>query len=170
MTLARFQVFFEKKKTGGLSPIRTFTIFLFALCAYLTLHTEVFRQIFCKERTDAEWEHYLSPYELEEAKHLGAMIPADASLAVSGHLDKYFARRKVITYISAGFIRVFPFDYLLYYVRSPEDDLFQRYPEMDQIRKEQYELVEKSGRLALYRRLPVPYSAEHQKILDSLPP
>jgi uncharacterized membrane protein len=168
-TLVRVRAFLEKKNSLRFFSLRILSIFLFALCAYLTLHTEVFRQVFCKERADTEWEHYLSPYEVREAKRLGSMIPRDASLAVSGHLDKYFARRKVIAYISAGFIRIFPFDYLLYYSRSPEEDLFRRYPDLEKIRIEQYELVEKSGRLALYRRLNVPYSLEHQEILEGVP-
>jgi len=168
-TFVRVQAFLEKKGKLRFLSIRTFSLFLFALCTYLTLHTEVFRQVFCKERSDSEWEHYLSPYELQEARRFGAMIPQDASLAVSGHLDKYFARRKVIAYISAGFIRVFPFDYLLYYSRSPEEDLFRRYPDLEKIRTDQYELVEKSGRLSLYRRRDVPYSPEQGKILEGLP-
>jgi len=168
-TLEHVRAFLEKKGNLRFLSIRTLSFFLFALGAYLTLHTEVFRQVICKERSDSEWEHYLSPHEIREARRLGSMIPRDASLAVSGHLDKYFARRKVIAYISPGFIRVFPFDYLLYYSRSPEEDIFPRYPDLEKIRTEQYELVEKSGRLALYRRRNVPYSLEQREILEGLP-
>jgi uncharacterized membrane protein len=124
---------------------------------------------FRSEKTKEEKLHYLFPEELSEAKRLGAMVPVEASLATSGHLEKYFARRKVISYVSPGFLGIFPFDYILFYPPSPHDDIFRRYPDLEKMRQNEYELVERSGRLFLYRRRPLPYSKEQQELLDALP-
>jgi len=121
------------------------------------------------ERTDSEKFHFLEKSEIIEAKRLGAMVPESASFAASGHLAKYFAKRKVISYVNRSFIKIFPFEYILYYASTPEKDLFIMHADCEIIIKNKYELIEKSGRFRLWKRRDFPFSEDEDKFLESIP-
>jgi len=161
--------YFEKMGLSRKRFLRMLGLIILGVWICSFFRSDVFLVVFLKEKTKEEQLHYLFPEEISEAKRLGAMVPTEASLATSGHLEKYFARRKVISYVSPGFLRIFPFDYILFYPPSPHDDIFRRYPDLEKMRQDEYELVERSGRLFLYRRRPLPYSKEQQKLLDAVP-
>jgi uncharacterized membrane protein len=141
---------------------------LFSCCIGFFL-SPVFKNVIKGERTGTEKYHYLEKAEISEAKRLGSLVPRKASFAVSGHLAKYFAKRKVISYVNRSFIKIFPFDYILYYAPSPEQDLFIRHRDCDMIIKKEYDLIEKSGRFRLWKRRDIPYNVEQEKILESIP-
>jgi len=161
--------YFEKKGLSRKRFLRMVGLIIVGIWICSFFRSDVFLTVFLKEKTKEEQLHYLFPAELSEAKRLGAMVPTEASFAASGHLAKYFARRKVISYVSPGFLRIFPFDYILFYSPSPHDDIFRRNPDLEKMMQDEYELVEHSGRLFLYRRRPLPYSQEQQKLLDAVP-
>lgn len=171
-TLRGFARLSEWKRFPRENPMvakRLVCLFLILFCIIFTFRSEVFQRIFLGERSPSETLHYLSKKELKEAERLGGIVPDDASFAVSGHLAKYFARRKVICFVNAGFIRIFPFDFILYFAKSPEHDIFQKDPELMRLRDKQYELVEKSGRLFLYRRRPGTVTTDQKRLLDGVP-
>ena len=71
--------------------------------------------------------------------------------------------------VNAGFLRIFPFDYILYYKQSPEYDLFSKHPDLEQMIHRDYKLVEQSGRLILYRRKDIQLNDEQRQILEAMP-
>ncbi len=95
------------------------------------------------------------------------MIPPDASLAASGYLPHHFARRKVIFYVNASIVKIFPFDYVLYYYKGT--DLLRADPDTRRIISEDYEVEAGKGRFTLFRRKQIPYTPQQRSILDTLP-
>jgi len=168
-SLFKLRLFIRKKKKKPFWKIEYIGVIILALSIFMTLRSEVFKRVFQKKKTRDEILHWLSPEELKHAKELGQSVPEDATFAVSGHLAKYFARRKVICYVSPGFLEIFPFDYLLYYVKSPEYDIFRKYEHLKKMRDENYKQIDQKGRLVLYQRLPTTLSREQESLLESLP-
>lgn len=168
-SITRIQTFIEKRKIDNKRAIRLITLFMLLVCIFMIFTSEVYVYIFKGERNKDEVWHYLSPEELESAREMGSKVPENASFAVSGHLAKYFARRKVICFVGPGFLRVFQFDYLLHYAPSPDKDIFRIHQDLNLLLERNYELVGQKGRLYLYKRRAVGYSAEEQKLLNSIP-
>ncbi|MBN1899783.1 DUF2079 domain-containing protein [Candidatus Sumerlaeota bacterium] len=160
---------FEKRGIYGKRSIRLVTAIIFLLCLFMIFPSEVYVYVLKGERNKDEALHYVTPLELEAAKNMEGLAPRDASLAVSGHLAKYFARRKVICYLSPGFMRVFPFDYLLYYAPSPDLNVFRTHRDLSLLLEKKYELVDRKGRLYLFKRRTLEYPVEEQKIMKAIP-
>lgn len=160
---------FERKGVSDKRYVRLITLAMFLLCLFMIFPSEVYIHILKGERTKDEVLHYLSPGEIEEARDMVRVVPQEASFAVSGHLAKYFARRKVICFISVGFLRIFPFDYLLFYAPSPDKDILKIHQDLDLFMKRNYELVDQKGRLFLFKRRSLDYSEEQLMILEGIP-
>ena len=131
--------------------------------------SDVFDTFILGRVPEADKIHQLSPGELRVAKEMGEEVPEEASLAAAGHLAKYFARRRVICFINKGFLKIFPFDYLLYFAPEPKYDLFSNNPELAGMLEEKYTLLKKEGRLRLYKRKPVQYTREEAGIIKAVP-
>lgn len=140
------------------------------LCIITIFNSGLFPRIFLGKRSPAEQIHELTEEELKIARDMGVQVPEDASLAVSGHLAKYFARRKVISYVNRGFLELYPFDYILYFPRSPRHDLLQRYPSLKKMINEHYDILDQRRGFFLYkRREGAPMNADQRQILEAVP-
>ncbi|HPB31270.1 MAG TPA: DUF2079 domain-containing protein [Candidatus Sumerlaeota bacterium] len=133
------------------------------------LFSEVFPHVILGRRDANERLHYLSPSEMADVREMRLRIPAEADLAVSGHLAKHFARRRVISYVSRSFLLLYPFEHILYYAAKSEQDLFQRHPELEEMIATQYEIVERRGRITHYKRRNVRMPPEQKELYDAVP-
>ncbi len=158
----------QTKRAPGKILITVCALVLAGAFAGLLL-SEVFPHVIPGRRDANEKLHYLSPAELSDVREMAVQIPADADLAVSGHLAKHFARRRVISYVSRSFLLIYPFAHIIYYADRPENNLFLTHPELDEMITTQYDLVERRGRISHYRRRNLPIAPDQKDLYEAVP-